>query len=223
VTDHPVRELSKGNRQKIGLVLAFMHQPELLVLDEPTTGLDPLMHHQFEDLVRETAAQGRTVFLSSHELDEVQRIADRIGIIEAGRLVAEDTVDGLRRAAPQKMEIRFRRPVDAAALSAVTGVTVTASDGPQVTLDVTGEIGPVLRVIASHDPVDLISRPAGLDELFLAFYRESPKSEMPHARRHHPGLSRHCGAAARPGTRPGWRSTPSSSWRCIRPSRTPRR
>ena len=85
--------------------------------------------------------------------------------------MAEDTVDGLRRAAPQKMEIRFRRPVDAAALSAVTGVTVTASDGPRVTLDVTGEIGPVLRVIASHDPVDLISRPAGLDELFLAFYR----------------------------------------------------
>ena len=182
VTDRPVRELSKGNRQKIGLVLAFMHQPELLVLDEPTTGLDPLMQHQFEDLVRETAAQGRTVFLSSHELDEVQRIADRIGIIKAGRLVAEDTVDGLRRAAPQKMEIRFRRPVDAAALSAVTGVTVTAADGPRVTLDVTGEIGPVLRVIASHDPVDLTCRPAGLDELFLAFYRESPESEVSHAR-----------------------------------------
>ena len=130
VTDRPVRELSKGNRQKIGLVLAFMHQPELLVLDEPTSGLDPLMQHQFEGLLRETAAQGRTVFQSSHELDEVQRIADRIGIIKAGRLVAEDTVDGLRRAAPQKMEIRFRRPVDAAALSAVTGVTVTARRRP---------------------------------------------------------------------------------------------
>ncbi len=182
VTDRPVRELSKGNRQKIGLVLAFMHRPELLVLDEPATGLDPLMQHQFEGLVRETAAQGRTVFLSSHELDEAQRIADRIGIIKAGRLVAEDTVDGPRRAAPQKMEIRFRRPVDAAALSAVTGVTVTAADGPRVTLDVTGEIGPVLRVVASHDPVNLVSRPAGLDELFLAFYRESPEPEMPHAR-----------------------------------------
>ena len=140
------------------------------------------MQHQFEGLVRETAAQGRTVFLSSHELDEAQRIADRIGIIKAGRLVAEDTVDGPRRAAPQKMEIRFRRPVDAAALSAVTGVTVTAADGPRVTLDVTGEIGPVLRVVASHDPVNLVSRPAGLDELFLAFYRESPEPEMPHAR-----------------------------------------
>lgn len=144
------------------------------------------MQHQFEDVVRETAAQGRTVFLSSHELDEVQRIADRIGIIKAGRLVAEDTVDGLRRAAPQKDGDPLPAPVHAAALSAVTGVTVTSSDGPRVTLDVTGEIGPVLRVIASHDPVDLVSRPAGLDELFLAFYRESLEAEMPHARRHHP-------------------------------------
>ena len=94
VADRPVRELSKGNRQKIGLVLAFMHRPELLVLDEPTSGLDPLMQHEFENLLRETADQGRTVFLSSHELDEVQRAADRIAIIKDGRLVAEDTVDG---------------------------------------------------------------------------------------------------------------------------------
>jgi ABC-2 type transport system ATP-binding protein len=88
VTDRPVHELSKGNRQKIGLVLAFMHRPELLVLDEPTSGLDPLMRHEFENLLRETSGQGRTVFLSSHELDEVQRVTDRIGIIKEGRLVA---------------------------------------------------------------------------------------------------------------------------------------
>ena len=175
--DRPVRELSKGSRQKIGLVLAFMHQPELLVLDEPTSGLDPLMQHEFESLLRETAGQGRTVFLSSHELDEVQRIADRVGIIKQGRLVAEDTVDGLRRAAPQRMEVRFRRPVAPAVLSAVTGVTVTGSDGARIILDVTGEIAPVLKVIADHDPADLISRPAGLDELFLSFYR----SEGSHA------------------------------------------
>ncbi|MGB6454989.1 MAG: ABC transporter ATP-binding protein [Streptosporangiaceae bacterium] len=181
VADRPVRELSKGNRQKIGLVLAFMHRPELLVLDEPTSGLDPLMRHEFENLLRETADAGRTVFLSSHELDEVQRVTDRVGIIRDGRLVAEDTVDGLRRAAPQKMEVRFRRPVDPADLSAVTGVNVTASDGPRVTLDVTGEIGPVLKVIASHDPVGLISRPAGLDELFLDFYRQSPAKDVSHA------------------------------------------
>lgn len=181
VADRPVRELSKGNRQKIGLVLAFMHRPELLVLDEPTSGLDPLMQHEFESLLRQMADDGRTVFLSSHELDEVQRVTDRIAIIKEGRLVAENTVDGLRRAAPQKMEVRFRRPVDPAELKAVTGVTVTASDGPRLTLDVTGEIGPVLKVIASHDPIDLISRPADLDELFLDFYRESPEKAVSHA------------------------------------------
>jgi len=181
VIDRPVRELSKGNRQKIGLVLAFMHRPELLVLDEPTSGLDPLMQHEFESLLRETADEGRTVFLSSHELDEVQRSADRIGIIREGRLVAEDTVAGLRRAAPRKIEIRFRRPVDQAELSSLRGVTVTAADGPRVKLDVTGEIGPVLRVIASHDPVDLTSRPADLDELFLSFYRQPTAKKVPNA------------------------------------------
>ena len=181
VADRPVRELSKGNRQKIGLVLAFMHRPQLLVLDEPTSGLDPLMQHEFDNLLRETAGEGRTVFLSSHDLDEVQRSADRIGIVRAGKLVAEDTVEGLRRAAPQKVEVRFRRPVDAAELSAVQGVSVTGSDGPRLTLDVTGEIGPVLKVIAAHDPVSLTSRPAGLDELFLDFYRKSPGKEVSHA------------------------------------------
>ncbi len=181
VADRPVRELSKGNRQKIGLVLAFMHKPDLLVLDEPTSGLDPLMQHEFENLVRETTAEDRTVFLSSHELDEVQRMADRIAIIRNGKLVAEDTVEGLRRAAPQKMEIRFRHTVNPAALQAIAGVKVIAADGPRLTLDVTGEIGPVLKVIASHDPVDLLSRPADLEELFLDYYRQSPDKEVSHA------------------------------------------
>jgi ABC-2 type transport system ATP-binding protein len=182
VADRPVRELSKGSRQKIGLVLAFMHRPELLILDEPTSGLDPLMQHEFENLLRETAADGRTVFLSSHNLDEVQRITDRIAIIKDGRLVAEDTVDGLRRAAPRKVEVRFRRPVDPGDLSAVAGVTVTAADGPRVSLDVTGEIGPVLQLIAGRDPVDLTARPADLDELFLAFYRQPAQAEVTRAR-----------------------------------------
>jgi ABC-2 type transport system ATP-binding protein len=122
------------------------------------------------------------VFLSSHELDEVQRVADRVAIIKAGKLVAEDTVDGLRRAAPRKMEVRFRRSFDAAELNGLAGVTVTACDGPRLALEVTGEIGPALKVIASHDPVDLTCRPAGLDELFLNFYREPADEEVPHAR-----------------------------------------
>lgn len=158
-----------------------MHRPELLILDEPTSGLDPLMQREFENLLRETVTEGRTVFLSSHELDEVQRVTDRIGIIKDGKLVAEDTVDGLRQAAPKKVEISFRQPVNPADLRAVAGVTVTGLDGPRVTLDVTGDIAPVLRFIADHDPADLISRPVGLDELFLSFYRQPTEAEVSHA------------------------------------------
>jgi beta-exotoxin I transport system ATP-binding protein len=179
--DRPAKELSKGNRQKIGLVLAFMHRPELLILDEPTSGLDPLMQNEFERLVREVVTEGRTVFLSSHELDEVQRLADRVAIIRAGRLVTTDTVEHLRRSAPRKVEARFGRSVDRSLFEGIEGVTITAHDGARVALQVSGEIGPVLKVIADHDPVDLVSRPADLDELFLDLYRESPTPEPSHA------------------------------------------
>ena len=177
VLDRPARELSTGNRQKIGLVLAFMHRPELLVLDEPTSGLDPLMQDEFERLVRETVADGRTVFLSSHELDEVQRLADRVAIIRAGKLVTTDSVESLRRSAPQKIEVRFPEVVDPALFSRLDGVSVTSVDGNRIALEVTGAIGPVLKVIAERDPLDVISRHADLDELFLDFYRESSPPE----------------------------------------------
>lgn len=173
VLDRPAKELSTGNRQKIGLVLAFMHRPELLVLDEPTSGLDPLMQDEFERLVRETVADGRTVFLSSHELDEVQRLADRVAIIRAGRLVTTDTVESLRRGAPQKIEVRFPQAVDPTLFSRLDGVSVTSIDGSRIAMEVTGAIGPVLKVIAERDPLDVISRHADLDELFLDFYRGS--------------------------------------------------
>ena len=169
--DRRVNELSKGNRQKVGIVLAFMHEPELLILDEPTSGLDPLMKDEFERLLRETAANGRTVFLSSHELDEVQRVADRVGIIKDGRLVRTDTVDGLRRDAPTTLELRFRDPVDPGCFR-VDGVRVLKRPASHVTLEVTGAIGPVLRIAADLDPVGLVSRQADLDELFLSFYRD---------------------------------------------------
>lgn len=135
----------------------------------------------FENLLRETTAEGRTVFLSSHELDEVQWIADRIAIIGEGRLVAEDTVEGLRRAAPQKMEVGFRHPVYPDKFSALAGVKVTTSDGPRLAVDVTYEIGPLLKVIASNDPVDLTCRPTDLGELFLGFYRHPQEKAVSHA------------------------------------------
>ena len=111
--DRPIRELSKGNRQKLGIVQAFMHKPELLVLDEPTSGLDPILQEEFRLLLRQTAAAGRTAFLSSHSLDEVQHVADRIGIIRSGRLIDVDSVASLRERALRHVRIAFTQPVDA--------------------------------------------------------------------------------------------------------------
>jgi len=181
VLDRPAKELSKGNRQKVGLVLAFMQRPQLLILDEPTSGLDPLMQDEFERLVRETVAEGRTVFLSSHELDEVQRLADRVAIIRSGRLVASDTVESLRQSAPLRVEVRFREAVDPALFADLDGVTVTGRDGDLITMQVTGAVGPVLKAIAVHDPVDMLSRHADLEELFLELYREPPPPEASRA------------------------------------------
>ena len=168
--DHPVRQLSKGNRQKVGLVLAFMHQPELLVLDEPTSGLDPLVQAEFERLVREVVAEGRTVFLSSHDLDEVQRLADRIAIVRNGRLITADTVEGFRRRAPKKVRASFPARVDLSLFTRLDGVSVRGGDGSTVDLDVTGD-RPALALIAEHSPLDVVSRHADLEELFLDLYR----------------------------------------------------
>ncbi len=182
VLDRPVRTLSKGNRQKIGIILAVMASPAVLILDEPTSGLDPLMQAEFERLVRELAAEGRTVFLSSHELDQVQRVADRVSIIRDGQLAVTDTVSGLRASAPRTIEFRFGAAADPAWFSAIDGVSVTGSGPRQLTLTVQGPLAPVLRAAGEHDPVDITARPADLDELFLAYYRHDPAKETSDAR-----------------------------------------
>ncbi len=169
--DRPVRTLSKGNRQKIGIILAFFHRPHLLILDEPTSGLDPLLQDEFAHLLRETVDDGRTVFLSSHELDEVQRAADRVAIIKDGRLVLVDTVEGLRSSAPRTVEFQFGTPVESAAFSGLPGVEVMSNRDGLVRLALTGPLAPVLAAAAALDPIDMTARPADLDELFLRYYR----------------------------------------------------
>jgi len=165
--------LSKGNRQKIGLVQAFMHRPDLLVLvlDEPTSGLDPLLQDEFQNLIRETVADGRTVFLSSHELDEVQRLVDRLAIIKDGSIVVTDTVDGLRQAAPRTIEFRLPAEVQPTQFEGLDGVRVVRCADGRVTLAVTGPIAPLLRVAAEMNPLEVTARPTDLDELFLTYYR----------------------------------------------------
>lgn len=170
--DHPIRTLSKGNKQKIGIVLAFMHRPKLLVLDEPTSGLDPLLQELFGELIREVTDDGRTVLLSSHDLTEVQRLAERVIIIRSGRVIVDDTMTALRASAPGVIELDFDHRVDAAPLAAVPGVTVKSASERHLSLMHTGSVAPVLRVIAALEPMAISARPAELDELFLQLYRE---------------------------------------------------
>jgi ABC-2 type transport system ATP-binding protein len=177
----PIKELSKGNRQKVGLLLAFMHRPELLVLDEPTTGLDPLVQNEFDGLLRETTAEGRTVLLSSHSLDEVQRVADRVAIIREGRLVVTDSVEHLRASAPRIMTLRFRRAVDPAPFLAIQGVESATPDGDDLSLRFTGDVAPVLRAALEHELVDVTARHADLDELFLSYYDGTSGTGSPEA------------------------------------------
>jgi ABC-2 type transport system ATP-binding protein len=168
--DRPLRDLSKGNKQKIGLIQAFMHDPELLVLDEPTSGLDPLLQREFAELLQETVDRGRTVFLSSHDLDEVQQLAHQVAIIRDGRLVAMDTVEALRGRAPRTIELTFREPVDTAAFAHLPGVRPDSSSGARITFRVDGEVGELLQRALPFGVVDVSARSANLDELFLSFY-----------------------------------------------------
>ena len=170
--DRPLGQLSRGNRQKIGLILAVFHSPELLVLDEPTSGLDPLMQEEFMALVREERERGRTVFLSSHELDEVERLCDRVAIVRDGKLVAVEQVAGLLEHAPHRVSARFAAPVDLAVLRGLPGVRGLASADGRVTFDVSGDIDPVVKELARHDLADLeVSHPT-LEQIFLTYYRQ---------------------------------------------------
>ena len=173
ILDRPIRELSKGNRQKLGIVQAFMHRPEVLILDEPTGGLDPLNQSEFRRLVRDTAGEGRTVFLSSHSLDEVQHTADRVGVIRAGHLVDVDSVESLRERSPRHITIRFRESVDASAFEAIEGVQVDEHRGDLVRLAAPeAAIDRIVKEAARHQVVDFVSESADLEEIFLALYRE---------------------------------------------------
>ena len=174
VLDRPIRQLSKGNRQKIGIVQAFMHRPKLVVLDEPTSGLDPLLQAEVRALMRETAADGRTVFLSSHSLDEVQHVADRVGVLRSGRLVDVDVVESLTERSLRHVTVTFAAPVDAEPFAALDGVRVTQVDGATVRLAAPETAMDVLvKALARRHVVDLVSQPADLEEIFLEMYRQA--------------------------------------------------
>jgi ABC-2 type transport system ATP-binding protein len=170
------KEYSKGNKQKIGLVIALQHRPELLILDEPTSGLDPLVQRVFFDIVREATAEGRTVFLSSHVLSEVEKTCDRVAIIRDGVLVKVDSVDALRDLAHHQVEIRFTGEVPQAEFERLPGVSEVTSQDHVLRMRVFGPITPVVRAAAQHDLIDFVSREPSLEETFLAQYGEGAES-----------------------------------------------
>ncbi len=164
------REYSKGNKQKIGLVIALQHQPDLLLLDEPTSGLDPLIQQEFYAVIREAKAAGRTVFLSSHILSEVEKTCDRVAIIREGELARVDRTESLRDLAHHQVELIFAGPVPTAEFEALPGVSEVVAEDHVLRLRVTGNIAPVVRAAAGYELADFISREPSLEEIFLAEY-----------------------------------------------------
>jgi ABC-2 type transport system ATP-binding protein len=164
------KEYSRGNKQKVGLVIALQHQPELLVLDEPTAGLDPLVQQTFFELLRETVAGGRTAFLSSHILGEVEKTCDRVAIIREGRLVLVDRVEALRDLSHHQVELRFADVVPAAEFRDLPGISDVVADERVLRMRVTGSMAPVVQAAARHDLVDFSSREPSLEDTFLAQY-----------------------------------------------------
>jgi ABC-2 type transport system ATP-binding protein len=164
-----IRKLSRGNRQKVGVVQAFMGSEPLLVMDEPSTGLDPLMQREFLALVSEARAAGRTVFLSSHNLTEVERACDRVAIIREGRLVKTATVQALVGDLTRSVNLLLERPAPAGTF-VLDGVTVLSSTGQDVHLMVRGDVNPLLRCLAALDVRDIAISTPDVEDLFFRYY-----------------------------------------------------
>ncbi|WP_062211004.1 ABC transporter ATP-binding protein [Demequina oxidasica] len=167
-----ISEYSSGNRQKVGLIQAFMHKPEVLILDEPITGLDPLVQLEFHTLMREHVSQGNTVFLSSHTISEVERVADRVGFIRRGHLIAVETMSELHDKALGRITLEFAEPVPASAFEGIEGVHEVTTEGPTVTAQYEGSMAPLLKVATEREVVSVSSASVDLDEIFLEFYRD---------------------------------------------------
>lgn len=181
--NRPVRTLSKGNKQKVGLIQAFMHRPELLILDEPTSGLDPLMQREFLAMVREARGAGQTVLLSSHVLSEIQQTADEVAVLSAGRIVADGNVASLRLGSVRRVRVRVGGADAAATRSAferIPGVegldATTDGDSVQVSATIDGEIDPFVKLLAQYDVRELTVEEPDLEESVLRLYGDTPSS-----------------------------------------------
>ena len=171
-----IGELSRGNRQKVGLIQAFMSDPRLLILDEPTTGLDPLLQQEFHTLVLEEAEAGKTLFVSSHVLPEVEVICDRVGIIREGSIVAVEEVATLRKQTVTKIEIEFGQAISKAEFEGVDGVSEVTIKDHHLSCNVTGNVDSLIKLAARYTVVNIQSGHPGLEEVFLTYYSQPDKT-----------------------------------------------
>jgi len=172
----PIRNLSHGNKQKVGVVQALMHKPQLIIMDEPTQGLDPLMQQEVLRLLREAQAAGGTVFFSSHIMSEVESVAQRVGIIRDGRIAEVADPKTLGKRSLNRVRVRFQKPVDSASLAQVKGVTVLSTDNATgVRLQVEGEVDSLIKALAQFPVSDFETERPSLEEAFLAYYDDHTK------------------------------------------------
>ena len=171
-----IGELSRGNRQKVGLIQAFMSDPKLLILDEPTTGLDPLLQQEFHTLVLEEAEAGKTLFVSSHVLPEVEVICDRVGIIREGSIVAVEEVATLRKQTVTKIEIEFGQAISKAEFEGVDGVSEVTIKDHHLSCNVTGSVDSLIKLAARYTVVNIQSGHPALEEVFLTYYSQTDKT-----------------------------------------------
>lgn len=175
-----VRDYSTGNKRKLGLIIALMHNPTLLILDEPTSGLDPLMQQEFNGMMREARDAGRTVFLSSHVLSEVQAICDRVGILREGQLKAVENVEKLTHVEFRHVKMNFRDAVPQAwipRLEGVAGISEVQVQGKELNLRLFGDFDPLMRAINEGYVEDIQIQQPSLEEIFLAFYGNGSQKE----------------------------------------------
>lgn len=178
-TSKRIREYSTGNKRKVGLVLALMHKPDLLILDEPTNGLDPLLQHTFNQLMLEAKAEGRTVFLSSHVLSEVQSICDRVGILRGGELKSVENVQMLLTNGVRKVALQVQPEAQAqatACLDALPNVRDLTNGSDMLRFTYVGQMQPLIEQLAQLPVQDLLINEPSLEEVFLAFYGDNGKA-----------------------------------------------
>ena len=173
----PLKGYSKGMRQKIGIVLAFMSNPDVLILDEPTSGLDPLLQRAFNEFLLEEQARGKTIFMSSHIMSDVEKICHRVAVIRKGELVTLETVEGLREKAGYRVTVEFGDTITQDELTRIPGVSMVRQTNSHYQLNISGTMDPLIKALSTHEVLRLQAEEAPLEEVFLKFYEDTGNTD----------------------------------------------